>query len=302
MRSDTRWPTFLILGAPRSGTTFLFRALAGHKEVYASPVKEPSYFYAPAGEAWPRPEMTTAEYQRLFDGAAPGQARGEASTLYLSDPQAADRIARTLPDARLIAILRDPVERAFSHYTLHRMVHREPLKTFADAIAAEESRSLQADQPAFLYLRLGLYGEQIRRYLERFPREQLLFIRYQDLNRDPARVIGQTCEFLGLDPEIGGAPPARVNAAQTYRVPGLAALLESSAGKWLRARTPERLRDAVQTRMQTPRPRVDPKMRSALVEYFRDDIRLTERLLGWDLESWLDVQLVSDERAPAAGN
>jgi hypothetical protein len=301
MSSDSNWPTFLILGAPRSGTTFLFQALAASPQVYASPVKEPLYFYAPPGGKWPRPEMATDQYQNLFDGARPGQQCGEASTLYLYDSRAAERIAEVLPDAKMIAILRDPVERAFSHYTLHRMVHRESSKTFTDAIAAEENGSLEGGHPAFMYLRLGLYGEQIRRYLDRFPREQLLFIRYRDLSRDPARVIRRTLEFLGVSPVTGEASLARVNAAKTYRVPGLAPLLESPAGKWLRARTPQRLRDAVQARVQTPRATLDPAIRKSLVEYFRDDVGLTERLLEWDLHSWLEVRPPRNRQSSPGG-
>src|SRR5581483_6498173 len=146
-------PSFLIIGAAKSGTSSVFAWLGQHPEIYTSPIKGPCFFAfdegarvrvaGPGDQAvFDRHVVTDpVAYRRLFDGVTPAhRAAGEASVLYLYAPAAAARIARTIPDVRLIAILRNPVERAFSSFQHLRRDGREPLADFAEALRAEDAR------------------------------------------------------------------------------------------------------------------------------------------------------------------
>jgi hypothetical protein len=222
-------PSFLIIGAQRAGTTSLFNYLLRHPDT-AGPrggysavwwTKETHFFdekYA-NGVDWYRAffplESTRARYgRRGHDLKA-----GEATPYYMFHPAVPGRVAETLPDAQLIALLRDPVERAYSHYQMMVRTGREPL-SFEEAIEAEPER-LGRVQDAFLmgdseirrpttghrehhhhrhraYFARGLYAEQLERWLEHFGRERLLVLRTENLLARPAQTYSETLAFLGL--------------------------------------------------------------------------------------------------------
>jgi hypothetical protein len=215
-------PSFLIIGAQRAGTTSLYHYLAAHPEVDRSTSgidgaawnKELHFFddRFDQGLSWYRAAFPLASSRKLAEVRGRQLISGEATPYYLLHPLVPERVARTLPDVRLIALLRDPVERAYSHYQLMRRERREWL-SFAEAIDAEEKRltgeaeRILAD-PAyrsrkhrnFSYVTRGLYAEQLERWLEHFPREQLIVLRSEDLLARPAETYAQTLEFLGLQP------------------------------------------------------------------------------------------------------
>jgi hypothetical protein len=186
-------PGFLVIGGQRCGTTSLHSYLAVHPQVRAATGKELQYFslHYGRGERW---------YRGHFPPSSPGMVSFEASPLYLFHPLAAERAAATLPSARYVALLRDPVERAWSHYLHTRSYGQEPLD-FAAALAAEESRLATPDGwRRYSYAARGRYAEQLSRWLAYVPRERLHVIRSEDLYADPAAVYGGVLEFLGLDP------------------------------------------------------------------------------------------------------
>ena len=202
------WPDFLILGAQRGGTTSLFRALERHPDVVGSTRKEIHYFdyQFERGDRWYRGHFPLAARRR----AHPALLTGEATPYYLACPQAPRRAASRVPRARLVALLRNPVERAWSHYRMARWQQKETL-SFEEAIDAEPDRlrgeyeKLRADDqyysPAYhqqSYLTRGIYLPQIRHWLEHYPREQLLVLISEDFYRDPAPVFARLCRFLGL--------------------------------------------------------------------------------------------------------
>jgi hypothetical protein len=205
------WPTFLFLGAPRSGTTQLYEGLRLHPEVAVSGVKEPLYFVSPR---YPLHRVTSAAaYQALFRPGRGVRATGEFSTLYLYDPEAAQRIHDTLPTAKLLAILRHPVERAYSQYVFERLLEQEPCATFEDALRAEPRRIAEHRSPFLYYREVGRYASQIRRYQALFPADQLLWLLYDDLKTDLAGTFRRIFRFIGVDdafePDIAG----RVNVS-----------------------------------------------------------------------------------------
>jgi len=173
------WPDFFIVGAPKAGTTALHAALSGHPGLFLSRIKEPKYFLcaqAPPprsehrgpGDAHSRREWVwrTTDYQRLFDEAPESTLRGESTPFYLASHDALIGIRTTVPHARLIAVLRDPVDRAYSNWMHLRSDGLEPEPDFLRALAAEPARVAAGWAPFWHYRGLGLYGAQLEQLLQ----------------------------------------------------------------------------------------------------------------------------------------
>ena len=200
-------PDFLIIGAQKAGTTALYAYLRGHPAITGPSWKEVSYFdrhYA-RGEAWYRGNFPNVVRAR-------GKLVGEASPSYIFHPLGPERVKALVPEARLVALVRNPVDRALSHYHHEVALGREPLR-FEDAIDAEEERlrgeeKRLAAEPGYFsqawwshaYKARGRYAEQLERWLELFPREQLLILPSEDLDTDPEWTHAQVLEFLGATP------------------------------------------------------------------------------------------------------
>jgi hypothetical protein len=300
----TGLPDFLIIGAPKSGTTSLYRYLETHPDIYMSPVKEPRYMAFPdrdpgfrgvAGRRFNREVIWRyEEYRALFAGRGAERMAGEASATYLWAPAAPSTIRRVVPGAKLIAILRDPVTRAHSHFCHNRRLGREPRDTFGEALDAEADRIAGGWNPNVHYRSRGLYGEQIARYLELFPREQLLVLLYDDLRTRPAWTLSEVCRFLGIDESFTFDTSARHNV--TEGIPRRVWLARLFAADYRlkragRALIPGSVRSLLYHRLYRtnldPRPPLDPELRRSLREYFRDDIVRLESLIRRDLGAWM---------------
>jgi hypothetical protein len=205
-------PDFLIAGAPRSGTWTMFNALGRHPSIEMSAVKEVAWFNVRYDKSalWYRRSFPTM-FQRFMTRRRTGAfATGEATPTYLFHPHAARRIKKLIPDVKLIIMLRNPVQRAYSHYHWAVRMGFEPL-SFDDVIDREEGRvageleKMLADENylsfprSYLsYIGMGRYAEQIEDWLEVFPREQFLFLSTDELKRDTGDVLDRTARFLGL--------------------------------------------------------------------------------------------------------
>lgn len=199
-------PDFLIIGAQKGGTTSIYRYLSMHPQVRFGRVKEADYFsnYSFGGERW---------YRAQFPVRAPWRhwMIGDASPYYLFHPHAADRAAELLPGAKLVAVLRNPVDRAYSHYQHvvsrgHEALDFEAaLEREALAVPVESQRML--DDPAYRsltherhsYVSRGEYARQLERWLRRFPRENLFVLQSEQMFEAPNAVMARVYEFLGLD-------------------------------------------------------------------------------------------------------
>ena len=212
-------PDFLVIGTKRGGTTSLWRYLIQHPLVPrlfpAWNTKTSHYFEEnwPRGEAWYRSHFPTGRQRAALERKHGGPSKvGEAAPLYMFHPLVAGRVADLMPQARIVVLLRDPVERAYSHWKERRGENVEPLD-FAAALEAEESRTagekerLIAD-PAYFseaydwysYRARGRYLEHLEPWLERFDRSQLLFVASETLYRQPAETYARILEFIGLPP------------------------------------------------------------------------------------------------------
>lgn len=202
---DVLLPGFLIIGVMKGGTSALFYYLRQHPQVRLALSKEPHYFdlHYGWGLNWYRVE---------FPARAPGVISGEASPYYIFHPLAPSRARQTVPDARIIVLLREPVSRAYSHY--HHMLRRgEETLPFEEAIAAEADRLkgeterirqnpeyFSPNHMYYSYLGRGHYAEQIEAWREHFPPEQMLILSSEDFFARPGDIFAETVSFLGLAP------------------------------------------------------------------------------------------------------
>jgi hypothetical protein len=213
-------PDFVIIGAQRSGTTSLYRYLAQHPQMAPTLVSKGVHYFDTEfgrGAGWYRGHFPLEAYRRLR-----GNLRtGEASPYYLYHPLAPRRIAHELPDVRLVAMLRDPVSRAYSHFQHERQGGFERLPTFEEAIDAEPSRlageeeRMRAD-PGYnsfehqhhSYLARGRYIEQLRRWWELFDKDRILIVRSEDFFANLDGELERVQRFLGLEPRPATRTPA----------------------------------------------------------------------------------------------
>jgi hypothetical protein len=301
-------PDFLLIGAPKSGTTALHVALAGHPELCLSKVKEPKYFLTdgpPPTGGGPGDSKTYAEYvwrqedyERLWDHALPGQLRGESTTLYLLDPEAHRRIHKTVPQAKLIAVLRDPVDRAHSNWSHLRSAGLEPVADFPLACMLGERRAAEGWGPFWRYLEIGRYGAQLQQLYSLFPPEQVLVLLYRDLREDPVRTLDQVCEFLGVETGRLDHLPSEnvtahvgeglVNTALHKTVQGVDALAGIAPGPLRRAARSAAVK--VLQREQRTRPALTLEERCLLLPHYAEDLQLLEQVLGRSFAHWRDPQ------------
>jgi Sulfotransferase family len=298
-------PDFLVIGAPKAGTTALHAALARHPELYLSPIKEPKFFLTdgpPPAKGGPGDALTYREhvwrrsdYEALFDAAPPGTKRGESTPLYLYDRAAMQRIKTEIPDARLIVIVRDPVERAHSNWTHLWSAGLEPAGDFVRACGEEERRIAAGWASFWHYVGLGRYGEQLEYLFTLFPRDQVLVLRYRLLVDEPARTLDRICAFLGVP---GGMltdiPRQNVTAhpepTLTHRLVSLAQRTASTAGQLIPGMTGATLTGPLERYLQRHNRERQPlswAQRQELLPRFEADIKLLGSILGEDFGDWL---------------
>jgi hypothetical protein len=310
-----RLPNFFIVGAPKAGTTSLYNHLAQHPDIYMSPIKEPCHFsteirpenfseeMGPGFESAVRAQkeylqgpmteqrfggigMEWSDYLKLFLNVTRETAIGEASVLYLWSKTAAENMRSKVPHARILMILRDPVSRVFSEY-------REAIS--AGALRCSFRKYLEAclrrtntDKLSLYWpvLETGLYYEGVKRYLDRFPRENICIFLYEDYQVEQARVLTEIFRFLRVD---SGFVP---DLSERHLVPRFIAvnrfLKKHGVGRLVTKLSPPRLRSFLKKLIVRPGSAVDlsPADREFLLNYYRSDIEKLASLLGRDLSAW----------------
>lgn len=282
-------PNFFIIGAPKAGTTSLYHYLKSHPQVFLSSLKE-SYFFC--SDKYKQPELL-GEFESLFEDVAEEQAIGEACANYIFSENAGRNISHAVPHAKLILILRDPAQRAYSEY----------LMNYRSGSLQVESRNADIEEAFLSHLKKErssyFYFDSIRRLLEFFGEEQIKIVLFEDLKDSPRKVVQECCDFLGVDSTLefeisnkiynkGGMPKNETlflvleSLRRQFRT-RLANVLPSSFYAMFRG-VYSKIRSV---NMQVKSPKLSPEGRKRLVDIHREDTLKLQEFIGRDLSSWL---------------
>jgi hypothetical protein len=298
-------PHFLIAGAARSGTTSLYHWLRQHPDVFMPANKEPSYFVHKYGVAdWDA-------YLKLFDAGKSKKVIGEASTPYMSAPESPAWIRRVLGDIRIIILLRNPIERAWSLYCWMVMEGYERLPSLEQALVEEEQRfsdpSFHDHNPQYfwnyMYYRSGLYCHQVEKYLHLFGRDRVRVYLFDDLAERAAEVYSDACRFLGVDPSFEPTLVAQ-NASKAPRFTGVQFRLRrlrralssrrGSASALQRSMASALMAANVRCGRQNG---LRPATVEGLKARYADDVRRLEGVIGRQCAHWIHGSYVHHGRA-----
>lgn len=296
-------PTFCIIGAAKAGTTSLYEYLNQHPQIYMSPVKEPRFFgrigeppdyRGPSDEATNQILITEeADYRALFANVNDSHlAYGEASPWYLYMERAAAQLYEWVPNIKLIAILRNPVDRAYSNFVQQRSSRAEPLADFEAALAAENLRIQDNWRPFWHYQALGFYDRQLSRYWEYFSRSQLRVYLYEDLRNSPNWLLRDIFEFLEVDPNVAIDYSKQYNV--TYYPPNalLHSLLKDAnpCKSVIKNLLPGSAVQTIKDKLyRSSKPTFPPTLRRQLTLAYREDILRLQDRIGRDLSTWLAI-------------
>jgi hypothetical protein len=298
-------PDFLIIGAPKAGTTALHSALAQHPDVFTTTPKEPKYWLcgdAPPphwngpGDAHSQQEWIwrRSDYDALFLPAADRQVRGESTPFYLWSYPAHRRIAEHLPDVKLIAVVRDPIDRAYSNWMHLWSDGLEDVADFERAFALQERRIDAGWAPFWRYRDLGLYGRQLEHLYRYVARERVLVVRYRDIVDEPARTVDEVCRFLGIaESHVDSIPKdnARPYAEPGWRTEVFGRVVRTGArlGQFAPPQVWRTLSVPIVAQLRTGnahRPPLAPEARERLLPHFLEDIDLLSELTGQPFNLW----------------
>lgn len=298
-------PSFFVIGAAKSGTSALWHALRQHPDIQMSPVKEPCFFLSNGripeheGYGWDFLRQVgvwrPGEYAMLFAEAGCRRALGEASTPYLTSPAAAARIHARLPTSRIIAILRQPADRAYSAYNFSRQIQLEPEGTFQAALTDQGRRISHEWAPVLLYQWSGHYHAHLQPWFGLFPRDRIRVCLYEDWQHHPHRTLTDLFRFLEVDDRFQPNLERR-NVTRLPRLPWLYRLAHTNRGSdqpasMLRVAGRQWLHSLVRTAdtrfNRIAPPPLDPGLKAELTRGYRDDLLKLEQLLDRDLSPWL---------------
>lgn len=330
MKKNNSQPNFFVVGAPKSGTSSLSHYLRQHPDVYVSPIKEPFFFAKDIREedfsadyrgraaldmdAFLRHEplptkhiahiADQSQYLELFREVRNEKAVGELSTGYLYSSRAAEEIFKFNPSSKIVMVLRNPVERAYSHYQMHIRDFMQFDYDFINALEEDVHTAEKGWGRSHLYVELGLYYDQVRRYLDWFPQRQVKVFLYEELVRNPAHFMKELYTFLEVDPALAPALDysERKNGAlyPKLKVGKLLGMPVNLIRNSLVRHMPAAVKDLIRATLFSARklPRLERHQFEHAVKYFEADIRKLSALLNRDLESWLHWRAVGS--APVA--
>ena len=294
-KSEKIWPNFFIVGAAKAGTTSLYYYLEEIPGVYMSKVKEPYYFSPNYIQLYPGETVTDKEeYLRLFENASSYTAVGEASPSYLWDPDSPKLIHQAVPTARIIMMLRDPVERAYSHYLMDVKfgAHDKQSSFYQDLMRSHKSQEKTFDKLR-LHVEFGMYYEQLKRYFDEFGRQQVKVIIYEEFIQHPEQTVNDVLAFLGINYTMT-AIRKQHNPYSVARSPF--SIWVFSFFRWLRARgiktskltalLPFSLTWSLEEKFlfkRAQKPKMEPEASQFLQEIYHDNVLRLESLLGRSL-------------------
>jgi hypothetical protein len=299
-------PNFIIIGAPRAGTTSLYHYLRQHPQIVMSRVKETHYFAYLASQfetdykIAPRSKWVVTsleEYEALFDIKKDTKAIGEASPSYSYAPGIPQQIKAHIPDVKLILIVRNPIERAYSTYLKNRREGTEP-RSFEDALLQEIKTPSKVVCSENYYIRAGMYFEHITRYRSHFDKSQLKVVFQEDLQNTPLQVLEDIFAFLGVDTTFLPDVSVRFNEAMPPLV------VKKNSGRQFMKTLTRRIREYLPQKLYfsllniqyalnkkvAVYPALPAPLRALLRDYYMQDVQNLQNLLERDLSHWLVVE------------
>ncbi|MGP1387943.1 MAG: sulfotransferase family protein [Thainema sp.] len=299
--SSTSLPNFIVFGVQKAGTTSIYNYLKQHPEIYMSPVKETNFFERDWATAPPETLAkkrngiyTLEQYQQLFAGVTDELAIGEVSPNYLFHHDVAvPLIQQYVPQAKLITVLRNPVDRAYSDYLMHI---RDAIDSDAEMSLAEQVR--QRPDSSFTLLK-GRYYQPLKQFVEAFGANQIQICLYDDLSRNAVQTMQTMYRFLGVDDQFEPDTQQRSQVAKVPKNKTVNSLMRtqnpirSTAATALKLMMPEaarkQLRDRILALNSTDKSKMPLKAadRALLQDYYRDDILQLQDLINRDLSAWL---------------
>jgi hypothetical protein len=295
-------PNFLIIGAPKCGTTSLYEYVDQHPDVFMSTPKETRFF-----DSWEYEDGLRFYWDTYFEGWAGQIAVGEATPNYLCVPFVALRIRESLPDTKLIAVLRNPVDRSYSGWWMKYSRGREKLP-FEDAVYENFKRLQSSDYPKEAqneyqwygyrtsrkkgiskyrhYLEHGHYAEHLKRYLSLFPAAQLKTVFFGDLCRNPQAIMQEIWEFIGVD--LGGRRIIKKPRNTAFGSRKIKRLVNTITRTYLHKILPKRARIQIREGLSKfgERPNMNKEIRAWLIDYYDKRNRELEELTGRNLAHW----------------
>ena len=294
-------PNFILIGVQKAGTSAVAKSLGEHPEIFMSPMKEPGFFdfyglhpnfCGPKDkEAYQYSKIHLQEYCQLFHSVTNEIAIGEATTWYLQSEKAPFTIKRHIPNAKLIVILRNPVDRAYSAFMHATRDNREPLQDFKEAFNLESIRVTQNWGYMWRYKSMGLYSMALKRYLSVFDKNQIKIFLYEDLCNQPQIIYRDIFNFLGVNNDfvpyydarynISGVPKSRVlddvvrGKSKFKRLfKYIPKTIKKPIANYLRIKNMSKINLSIETRKE-------------LIKFFEEDILEVQELINRDLSQWL---------------
>lgn len=295
-----------IVGAAKSGTTSLYNYLLQHPNVFLPRVKEPNFYSNaesdnPADYIIPKKGKTCHKrmikdksvYFSLYEDAKNEKILADASPSYLWDKNAAKKIYSDFPNAKIIILLRNPIQRAFSHYLMDLKYANQSEKDFKQAILNDQFAEPKVWGKAHMYLDIGLYYEQVIRYLDVFDKKNVKIIIYEDFIKNTEQYLIQIFDFLNIDNSLVNKIDYK-KVHNPYVVPrgniSKSFLKYKSKLKLLKKLLPESLKDYLNKEIlfkESDKPVLKPEDKLFLIDYYKEDIKKLQTLLGKEVSQWL---------------
>jgi len=280
------WPNFFIVGAGKAGTTSLYEYLSKVPEVYMSPTKEPTYFTANIEDSPQIPVHEKQEYLDLFHNVVDEKIIGEATAVYIIDPEAPKLIHKVSPNARILITLRDPVERAYSHY-LHAKRNGITKSESFHQVLEKFMNNKKIRPRIFRVFSEGKYYENIKRYLDIFGKDQVKIIFFEDLVKNTLTTMNEIVKYLGLNFVFENSDFEVHNPYIKSKNQFITNTLSDHQGfkKILRKFIPSSTREKINKAMfvHEEKPKMDENDRKTLIKFYTEDVLKVKKLLGKDL-------------------
>lgn len=311
---NTAIPNFFVVGAAKAGTTSLYYYLKQHPNIYLSPIKETHYFstdiaVAEFSETYkkhtfldldsyfsekPYKELALSfvqkkeHYKKLFEECKNEKAIGECSPSYLFSKEAPQNIYNHNPKAKIIISLRNPISRSFSHYLMALRIGQTSL-SFKKAFEKDMASTNKGWGKTELFYELSMYSEQITRFVELFPEEQIKFILFEDLVKNTATIIKECHQFLDIKPldtlEIEKHNAASIPKYKKINHFFVKTGIKNASGKILGEVRKEKIKKLVFDDKKIPK--INEEDKAFLLELYKEDILKTQKIINKDLSAWL---------------